>query len=89
MFGAGSSLAYTPSLVILGHYFNRRIGIVNGIVTAGSSLFTVLIASLVKYTNSVYSLRVTFQILTANLAVLMVRFSYLMFDVFISLFYIN
>ncbi|XP_059084168.1 monocarboxylate transporter 10-like isoform X2 [Tigriopus californicus] len=42
MFGGGSSLCYTPSLVILGHYFKRRMGVVNGLVTAGSSLFTVM-----------------------------------------------
>jgi len=41
MFGAGSSLVYTPSLTILGHYFKKRMGIVNGIVTAGSSLITI------------------------------------------------
>jgi len=41
MFGTGSSLVYTPSLTILGHYFRRRLGVVNGIVTAGSSLFTI------------------------------------------------
>ena len=36
MFGAGASLVYTPSLTILGHYFKKKIGLVNGIVTAGS-----------------------------------------------------
>ena len=40
MFGGGSSLTYTPSLVILGHYFKRRMGMVNGFVTTGSSIFT-------------------------------------------------
>lgn len=40
MYGTGASLAYTPSLVILGHYFKRRLGLANGIVTAGSSVFT-------------------------------------------------
>ncbi len=40
MFGAGSSLAYTPSLAILGHYFKRRLGVINGVVAAGSSIFT-------------------------------------------------
>jgi MCP family monocarboxylic acid transporter-like MFS transporter 10 len=34
-------MAYAPSLVILGHYFKRHIGLVNGIVTAGSSIFTI------------------------------------------------
>ncbi|KAK0084170.1 hypothetical protein PV326_006382 [Microctonus aethiopoides] len=42
MYGLGASLAYTPSLVILGHYFKRRLGLVNGIVTAGSSVFTII-----------------------------------------------
>merc|ERR1712223_2240739 len=40
MFGGGSSLTYTPSLVILGHYFKKHMGMVNGFVTTGSSIFT-------------------------------------------------
>ncbi|KAJ9587794.1 hypothetical protein L9F63_018777, partial [Diploptera punctata] len=42
LFGIGASLAYTPSLVILGHYFKRYLGVVNGFVTAGSSVFTII-----------------------------------------------
>ena len=41
MFGTGASLVYTPSLTILGHYFKKKLGVVNGIVTAGSSVFTI------------------------------------------------
>ncbi|XP_056619910.1 monocarboxylate transporter 10 [Triplophysa dalaica] len=41
VFACGCSFAYQPSLVILGHYFKRRLGLVNGIVTAGSSVFTI------------------------------------------------
>ena len=41
LFGAGASLIYTPSLTILGHYFKKKLGVVNGLVTAGSSTFTV------------------------------------------------
>ncbi len=33
-------MIYTPSLVILGHYFKKRLGLVNGIVSMGSSIFT-------------------------------------------------
>ncbi|XP_008296512.1 monocarboxylate transporter 10 [Stegastes partitus] len=40
VFACGCSFAYQPSLVILGHYFKKRLGLVNGIVTAGSSIFT-------------------------------------------------
>ncbi|KAL7987839.1 hypothetical protein Chor_006758 [Crotalus horridus] len=37
LFGCGCSFTYQPSLVILGHYFKKRLGLVNGIVTAGSN----------------------------------------------------
>jgi len=47
LFGAGASLVYTPSLTILGHYFRKRLGVVNGVVTAGSSIFTIGLS----YTN--------------------------------------
>lgn len=47
LFGAGASLVYTPSLTILGHYFKKRLGVVNGVVTAGSSIFTIGLS----YTN--------------------------------------
>ncbi|XP_024898143.1 monocarboxylate transporter 10 [Pteropus alecto] len=43
IFACGCSFAYQPSLVILGYYFKKRLGLVNGIVTAGSSIFTVLL----------------------------------------------
>ena len=41
MFGFGSSFIYSGSLVILGHYFKRRMALVNGIVTTGSAIFTI------------------------------------------------
>ncbi|XP_013366319.1 PREDICTED: monocarboxylate transporter 10 isoform X3 [Chinchilla lanigera] len=48
IFACGCSFAYQPSLVILGHYFKKRLGLVNGIVTAGSSLFTILLPLLLR-----------------------------------------
>lgn len=41
VFACGCSFSYQPSLVILGHYFKRRLGLVNGVVTAGSGVFTI------------------------------------------------
>jgi len=41
---SGASLAYNPSLSILGHYFRKHLGLVNGIVTAGSSVFTIILS---------------------------------------------
>lgn len=38
--GVGASLAYTSSLVILGHYFTKYLGVANGVATAGSPVFT-------------------------------------------------
>ncbi|XP_060046616.1 monocarboxylate transporter 10 isoform X2 [Erinaceus europaeus] len=62
IFACGCSFAYQPSLVILGVYFKKRLGLVNGIVTAGSSVFTVLLPFLLKVlTENVgffYTLRV-------------------------------
>ena len=40
LFGVGASLVYVPSLAIIGHYYKRYIGIANGIVTVGSSIFS-------------------------------------------------
>nr|XP_045010821.1 monocarboxylate transporter 10 isoform X2 [Jaculus jaculus] len=48
VFACGCSFAYQPSLVILGHYFKKRLGLVNGIVTAGSSVFTILLTFLLR-----------------------------------------
>jgi len=49
MFGTGSSLVYTPSLTILGHYFRKRLGVVNGLVTSGSSIFTIGLSFINQY----------------------------------------
>ncbi|KAI1299304.1 Monocarboxylate transporter 10 [Halotydeus destructor] len=68
--GLGCSLAYTPSLVILGHYFTRRLGIVNGVVTAGSSLFTMTMAIALKGILKDYGLQCTLRILTGLMVVL-------------------
>ncbi|XP_025975726.2 monocarboxylate transporter 10 [Dromaius novaehollandiae] len=48
LFACGCSFAYQPSLVVLGYYFKKRLGLVNGIVTAGSSLFTVSLPFLLR-----------------------------------------
>nr|KAG5703947.1 hypothetical protein BaRGS_020544 [Batillaria attramentaria] len=40
--GTGFSLAYTPSVAILGHYFKRRIGMANGLVAFGGALIFIL-----------------------------------------------
>lgn len=62
VFSCGCSFAYQPSLVILGHYFKKRLGLVNGIVTAGSGIFTIimpfLLSALLKNMGLYHTLRV-------------------------------
>ncbi|XP_034829296.1 monocarboxylate transporter 10 [Maniola hyperantus] len=63
MYGVGASLAYTPSLAILGHYFKKYLGLVNGIVTIGSSIFTVAMPPLMEYMIENYGLPGLFRVL--------------------------
>ncbi|XP_072756701.1 monocarboxylate transporter 10 isoform X2 [Anoplolepis gracilipes] len=71
MYGLGASLAYTPSLAILGHYFKKYLGLVNGIVTAGSSVFTTLIPFLMEYLLRHLGLEGTLRSLAALTAIIM------------------
>ena len=43
MFGTGTSLCYFPTIIVLSKYFKRRIAVVNGLVTAGSGVGTLVI----------------------------------------------
>uniref|UniRef100_A0A8D0H927 Monocarboxylate transporter 10 n=1 Tax=Sphenodon punctatus TaxID=8508 RepID=A0A8D0H927_SPHPU len=65
LFGCGSSFAFQPSLVILGHYFKRRLGLVNGVVAGGSCLFSVALPFFLKKIGSAIGLAHTFQVLSA------------------------
>ncbi|MCJ8749830.1 hypothetical protein PDJAM_G00192230 [Pangasius djambal] len=71
VFACGCSFAYQPSLVILGHYFKRRLGLVNGVVTAGSSFFTVSLPPLLSALLLQHGLHNTLRILSVLMFVLM------------------
>ena len=70
MFGGGASLVYTPSLVILGHYFKKHMGKVNGIVAAGSSIFTMVMPHIMDGSLKSFGLRNTFFFLSGLVAIL-------------------
>ncbi|CAG2100590.1 unnamed protein product [Medioppia subpectinata] len=70
--GLGSSLVYAPSLVILGHYFKRRLGLVNGLVTAGSAVFTVIMPILLKMLIESKGIQSTLEYLSLLMSTLMV-----------------
>ncbi|KAJ4451598.1 hypothetical protein ANN_03067 [Periplaneta americana] len=71
LFGVGASLAYTPSLVILGHYFKRYLGVVNGFVTAGSSVFTIVMPYALALLLDKVGLEATMLCLSAMIALIM------------------
>ncbi|XP_008324907.1 monocarboxylate transporter 8 [Cynoglossus semilaevis] len=64
LFGCGCSFAFQPSLVILGHYFRRRLGLANGVVTAGASIFSMVLPVLLNNVVGSLGLSRTFQILS-------------------------
>lgn len=64
LFGCGSSFAFQPSLVILGHYFRQRLGLANGVVTAGASLFSMALPVLLSNVVESLGLSGAFQILS-------------------------
>lgn len=64
MFGTGAALAYTPTLAILGHYFKKYLGVVNGFVTAGSSIFTAIMPGFLTYIDIHYGLKRCLQVMT-------------------------
>lgn len=64
LFGCGCSFAFQPSLVILGHYFQRRLGLANGVVSAGSSIFSMSFPLLIKMLGDKIKLAQTFQVLS-------------------------
>jgi hypothetical protein len=43
----------------LGHYFRRHLGVVNGVVTAGSSVFTIVLSFLNQHILRTYGVRDT------------------------------
>ncbi|KAG5277438.1 hypothetical protein AALO_G00117610 [Alosa alosa] len=71
VFACGCSFAYQPSLVILGHYFKKRLGLVNGIVTAGSSVFTITLPFLLKVLLERVGLHNTLRLLSIFMFLLM------------------
>lgn len=71
MFACGCSFSYQPSLVILGHYFKQRLGLVNGIVTAGSSIFTIVLPFVLSDLLARVGLQNTMRVLCILLFVLM------------------
>nr|XP_046918510.1 monocarboxylate transporter 10-like isoform X2 [Dermatophagoides farinae] len=68
--GIGASLVYGPSLAILGHYFTKHLGLVNGLVTAGSSAFSIIMPILLRWLLDLVGIQITFKYLSILMATL-------------------
>ncbi|XP_055853944.1 monocarboxylate transporter 10-like [Episyrphus balteatus] len=72
MLGLGSSLVYTPTLSVLGIYFKRYLGKVNGFVCTGASIFTVIMPPILSYILTTYDFRTALQVLAVCFCFLIV-----------------
>ena len=68
--GLGAGLIYSPSLVILGHYFDKHMGLANGIVAFGSSLFSIILSIALPYLLRSIQIKYTFLVLAAMYLIL-------------------
>lgn len=69
MFGSGTSLCYFPTILVLSKYFKKRIAVVNGLVTAGSGVGTVVIGPAVQALFLRFGVANTFQIVAGIFSV--------------------
>ncbi|CAG2213556.1 SLC16A10 [Mytilus edulis] len=68
--GIGAGLIYSPSLTILGHYFDKHMGLVNGIVAFGSSLFSIILSIALPYLLKGIQVKYTFIVLAGMYLIL-------------------
>ncbi|KAI0224011.1 Monocarboxylate transporter 10 [Lamellibrachia satsuma] len=66
--GLGISLVYIPSMIILGHYFKRHLGVVNGIVVFGSAVSTMILPFVLQRLLVNIGLQRTMRIMSGLLA---------------------
>ena len=63
--GLGTSFCYFPTLIILVPYFNKRLALVNGIVSAGSGVGTLALSPFIKWFAKLYGAKNMFYMLGA------------------------
>jgi len=63
--GVGRSFAYTPGLIIVGYYFNKKRGLAVGLATSGVGLGCFLFPPLIELMFNSYGFFGTFIILSA------------------------
>lgn len=63
MYGIGAAFTYSPSLAVLGHYFDKYLGKVSGFATTGSSVFTAIMPFVYNHLLVQYGLTSTLRII--------------------------
>lgn len=72
MFGTGTSLCYFPTIIVLSKYFKRRIAVVNGLVTSGSGVGTLVIGPVVQALFLRFGVANTFRIVAAIFSLVLI-----------------
>ena len=55
--GTGAAFAHSPTMVLVSHYFKKRLSLANSLAVAGSSLGSFILPTLIRYFIDLYSLR--------------------------------
>lgn len=55
--GIGAGLSYTPGILIVGRYFEKRRGFANGVCMSGSALGSIILPPFINYLLGVYGYR--------------------------------
>ena len=71
MFGSGTSLCYFPTIIVLSKYFKKRIAVVNGLVTSGSGVGTLVISPVVQALFLRFGVANTFRIVAGIYSVIL------------------
>ena len=71
MFGSGTSLCYFPTIIVLSKYFKKRIAVVNGLVTSGSGVGTLVISPVVQALFLRFGVASTFRIVAGIYSVIL------------------
>lgn len=70
IWGAGTSMCYFPTIIVLSKYFKTRLSLVNGIVTSGSGLGTLSMGPLIQLLISSLGVFNAFRVIAGLLTLL-------------------
>lgn len=70
IWGAGSSMCYFPTIIVLSKYFKTRLSLVNGIVTSGSGVGTLAMGPLIQALISNFGVSNAFRVISGMMTLL-------------------